>query len=115
MLQHHPLPVSLPVPGVYSIDKAAGAILTFNYYAENPVTLSYRVNGAAWHDQAWPFGDCCGTKTLAVPVPMAEVLPGDNTVQFKTSDATEVSNVDLILVGAGGVPDPDLIFANGFQ
>jgi hypothetical protein len=115
LFQNDAQPLSLTVPGVYNIDKATGAILTFNYYAEDPVTLSYRVNGGAWHDAPWPFGACCGTKTLAVPVPLAEVQPGDNIVQFKTSDATEISNVDLILVGAGGIPNPDLIFANGFD
>ena len=113
--QNDPQPLTLTVPGVYNIDRAAGAILTFNYYAENPATLSYRVNGNAWHDEPWPFGACCGTKTLAVPVPLAEVRPGDNTIQFKTNDAMEISNVDLVLVGAGGIPNPDLIFANGFQ
>ena len=87
------------------------------------VTLTFRVNGNAWHDVPWPFGACytqnnfvsCGSKTLATPVPLAEVLPGNNLLEFKTSDATEISNIDLILVGAGGIPNPDLIFANGFQ
>jgi len=107
-------PLTLTVPGVYNIDKAAGAVLTFNYSTDNPITLSYRVNTGAWHDQPWPFGACyvqngivgCGTKTIAVPVPLSEVQPGTNTIQFKTADSSNnlgISNVDLILVGAGGI------------
>jgi hypothetical protein len=116
-------PLQLTAHGIYNISAASGALLTFNYYAENPVTLSYRVNNGTWQDKPWPFGPCytqsafvlCGTKTLAVPVPLADVLAGDNLIQFKSSDATEISNVDLILVGAGGVHAPDMIFADGFQ
>jgi hypothetical protein len=116
-------PLSLTVPGIEGIGTASAALLTFTYYAENPVTLSYRVNNGAWHDEPWPFGACytqndtvlCGTKTLAVPVPLADMQVGDNTIQFKASDATEISNVDLILVGAGGVHAPDVIFIDGFE
>jgi len=107
-------PLTLMVSGVYNIDKAAAAILTFNYSTDNPITLSYRVNTGVWHDQPWPFGACfsqggfvsCGSKTISVPVPLSEVQPGTNTIQFKTADTTNnlgISNVDLILVGAGGI------------
>jgi hypothetical protein len=115
VFQNDPQPLTVTVPAVYNVDKASGALLTFNYYAENPVTLSYRVNNGVWHDEPWPFGACCGAKTLAVPVPLSEVQPGDNMVQFKTTDGIEISNIDLILVAAGGIPNPDLIFANGFD
>jgi hypothetical protein len=115
VFQNDPQPLTLTVTDVYNVDKASAALLTFNYYAENPVTLSYRVNTGAWHDEPWPFGACCGTKTLAVPVPLSEVQVGNNTIQFKTTDGIEISNIDLILVGAGGVPNPDRIFANGFD
>jgi hypothetical protein len=111
------------VHGIYNIAAAAGALLTFNYFAENPVTVSYRVNNGAWHDEPWPFGACytqngfilCGAKTLELPVLITDVQAGDNIIQFKSSDATEISNVDLILVGAGGVHLPDVIFRYGFE
>lgn len=116
-------PLALTVPGVHELDKAAGALLTFNYSSDDPVTLGYRVNGHGWHDTPWPFGACyaqnsvvsCGAKTLAVPVPLTEVVPGANVVEFRSTSATAISNVDLILVGAGGIPNPDRIFADGFQ
>jgi len=102
--------LTLTVPGVSNIAQAAGAILTFNYSTTNPITISYRVNNGAWHDQAWPFGPCytqngavsCGEKTIAVPVSLSEVQPGANTIQFKGSDFTAVANVDLVLLGAAG-------------
>jgi hypothetical protein len=103
--------LSLTVPGVYNIAKATGALLTFNYSAQNQVTVSYQVNHGAWHDQPWPFGDCytqngsqfCGAKTIAVPVQLSDVQPDTNTIQFKTSDYAAVANVDLVLQGAAGL------------
>ena len=117
------LPLALTVPGVYNIDKAAAALLTLNYSTYDPVTLSFRFNGGAWHDQPWPFPACymqnqavlCGAKTLAIPVPLAELLTGDNLLEIRSSDTTAIYNIDVILVAAGGVPDGDVIFSDGFQ
>ncbi len=102
--------LTLPVPGVYNISQATGALLTFNYSSYNPVTLSYQVNSGSWHDIPWPFGACytqnnfvlCGSKTLAVPVALSDLQPGTNTVAFKSTDSTAIANVDLVLQGAGG-------------
>jgi hypothetical protein len=106
-----PAPLTLSVPGVYNLQQAAGAILTFNYNTQNPVTISYRINDGAWQEQPWPFGTCyaqngitsCGSKTLAVPVSLSDVVPGSNAVQFKSSDYAAVANVDLVLLGAFGL------------
>ena len=116
-------PLTLTIPNVYNVEQAQGALLTFNYSTYNPVTVSYRVNGGEWRDQPWPFGDCytqndfvlCGTKTIAVPVNLVDVQTGTNTIQFKSTDAMAIANVDLVLQGAGGVVDPDEIFGNGFD
>ncbi|MDQ6616239.1 MAG: hypothetical protein M3083_16245 [Actinomycetota bacterium] len=105
-----PAPLSLILPGVSNIANAAAALVTFNYYTYNPVTVSIRLNNAAWHEQPWPFGSCfaqgsatqCGPKTIAVPVPLTDLQAGNNTGQFKTTDAVVISNIDLVLVGAGG-------------
>lgn len=109
-------PLTLHVHDVTAtnIADAAGALLAFNYTSYNPVTVSYRLNYGAWHQQPWPFGACytqngfvsCGAKTIAVPVPLSEVKAGTNTIQFRSSDATAVANIDLILQGAGGVVAP---------
>jgi hypothetical protein len=106
-------PLSVTVPGVYNIADAKGALLTLNFFTYKPVTLSYRVNNGPWHDQPWLFGACfgggtlCGPKTIALPVPLSEVRPGANTVQFKSTDATAIYNIDLVLAGAGGVYGPE--------
>jgi hypothetical protein len=100
--------VSVTVPGVYNIGAAKAGLLTLNYYTYKAVTLSYRLNNGPWHDQPWPFGACyadgtlCGSRSIALPVPLSEVRPGANTVQFKSSDVTAIANIDLILAGAGG-------------
>ena len=101
---------------VYNVDKASAALLVFNYTTYNPVTVSYRVNDGAWQAEPWPFGACytqnafvlCGAKTIGVPVPLGDVRAGTNTIQFRTNDATAIANVDLVLVGAGGVPKPPM-------
>ena len=105
-------PLTLSVPNVHNIKDAVGGLLTFNYFTYNPVTVSYRINNGAWHDQPWPFGACytqngivlCGAKTIAIPVSLSDVRPGTNTIQFASSDATAIANVDLVLQGAGGIP-----------
>jgi hypothetical protein len=105
-------PLSITVPGVYNIANASAALLMFNYFTYNPVTVSYHVNNGAWHDQPWPFGTCfaqngttlCGWKTVGVPVPLSDVKPGTNTVEFKSTDGTAIANIDLILAGAAGTP-----------
>lgn len=107
-------PLTLTVANVYNVANASGALLTFNYSTYNPVTVSYRVNSGAWQDYPWPFGACytqndfvlCGSKTVAVPVSLADVQAGTNTIQFKSSDAMAIANVDLVLQGAGGIPTP---------
>ncbi|MDR3385959.1 MAG: hypothetical protein P4L92_02805 [Rudaea sp.] len=116
-------PLALTVENVYNVDHAAGALLTFNYFTYNPVTVSYRVNDGAWQNLPWPFGACytqndfvlCGAKTVAVPVSLSDVQTGTNTIQFMSTDAMAIANVDLVLQGAGGVVGTDEIFANGFE
>jgi hypothetical protein len=97
--------LTVTVPGVYNIAKAAAAFVMLNYYTYQPVTLSYRVNDGGWRDQPWPFGRCsagfCENKTIAMPVPLSEVRAGTNTIQFRSSDGTAISNIDILLAGAG--------------
>jgi len=111
-------PLTLTVHGVTNIPNAVGGLLTFMFTDMNTRNLStpepflsYRVNSGQWQVAPWPFGPCpvqnggpaCGYYTIAVPVPLADVKAGTNTIQFKAADYAAVSNVDLILQGAGGL------------
>ena len=100
----------LSTTGVYNVANASAAYVLTNYFTLTSVTLSVSVNGGPWHDQPWPYPAGVTTselKTTAIPIPLAEVQAGVNTIQFKSSDpATAVSNVDILLVGAGSAPPP---------
>ncbi|MBV9896835.1 MAG: hypothetical protein JO020_21955 [Chloroflexi bacterium] len=103
--------LTLNINNVNSLDKAAGALLEFTFTPHNQATINYAFNGHPAHSQAWPYGGNAQTfqsKTLAVPVPLEELVPGTNTVVLTVSpaDVMTVANVDLILVGAGGTVAP---------
>lgn len=110
-------PLALSVSGVTDISQATGALLVYNFTDLNaaqlnppPSPISYRVNNGNWQIQPWPFGLCgtqnggvaCSSMTIAVPVPLSDVQPGTNTIQFKSTDYVAIANVDLVLQGAGG-------------
>jgi hypothetical protein len=112
-------PLTLTVPGVHNVAEASGALLTFNFVDFNYANLStpvpfisYRVNNGSWQLAAFPFGACpvqnggpaCGEYTISVPVNLADVHSGDNTIQFTATDGAAIANVDLILRGAAGIP-----------
>lgn len=95
---------TLPVTAA-NIAAGSGAALLVNYFTYTQATLSYKVNNGPWQSQAWPFPTCtqlCGPRTIALPVNKADVVVGANTIQFKATDSTAVSNIDLALLGAGG-------------
>jgi len=96
------------ISGVAGQANAVAALLTFNFYHYDvPRSISYTVNGHS-HTLAWPYPDTLGytTRTLAAPVPLSEVVTGTNSVNIWTDQAVVVSNVDIILAGAGGVIAP---------
>src|SRR5205085_2464106 len=82
-----------------------------SFFPESTVSFQYRLNGQGWHTQAWPYPDS-GTfawRTLALPLPLSEVVAGSNRLELQSSEhtwasGTVVANVDLLLVGAGGLP-----------
>jgi hypothetical protein len=99
--------LSLPTIGADKIAQASGALLTLNFGPQGTTTLTYRLNGGAWHTQAWPYADNGSNwswRTLAVPVPLTDVKAGPNTVEIQSSAMAAIANVDLILIGGGGPP-----------
>jgi hypothetical protein len=96
--------LALTIPAVGGIDKAAAALFEFNFNSEySRIPLQVAVNG---HDISipWPFPyDPSSMQTIALPVPLADLVAGDNQVMFSAgANAWRVSNIDLILLGAGG-------------
>jgi len=98
-------PLALTVPNVQHTAQAAAALLTLNWFPTSQDTITYQVNGNAAHTQAWVFGSVTYSwKTVAMPIPLAELHDGDNVVALTTSDGAVVANIDIVLAGAGGLP-----------
>jgi hypothetical protein len=98
-------PPALTVTGVSNIQAAQAALLTANVSVPTaPVTFNYTVNGHA-HTQAWPFPDTASLswRSVALPVPLSDIVAGTNMLTLSATQPIQVANVDLILVGAGGV------------
>jgi hypothetical protein len=97
----------LAIPGVSRLADAAGALLEFTYWAENPQTITYAFNGHRPNKFPWPFHREATyvSETAAMPVRLGDLRDGENTVRLWTSDRAGVSiaNVDLVLRGAGGL------------
>jgi hypothetical protein len=96
---------SIQVPGVMRRQTPTGAIVTFNWYATTTTVPRIRVNAGTTRSTAWPFdGLTYGWRTIAVPVPLSEVVDGTNTIRFTPSTDTVISNVNLILIAGAPVP-----------
>jgi hypothetical protein len=97
---------TVTVPAVTNIDQASGALLVFNMWSLDgswPPAYKVTFNGQALNT-TWPYSPMWNsTLTVALSVPLADIVAGNNTVTFTDAGGnTAVSNIDLILQGAGG-------------
>jgi len=105
-------PATITIPNVSGIANASGGgLLTFNFFNPDtaPVTLDYSLNGNPTQSVPWPFPGTLtnSVRTIAIPISLSDVRTGTNTVQiWSPQDTLIVSNVDLILRGAGGTVPP---------
>ena len=104
-------PVTITVPRVSGIHRAVGGVLTFSFIDPDtaPVNLEYSLNGHGTHTVDWPFGGDVtnSVRTIGIPISLSEVRRGTNHVKiFSEQDDLIISNVDLIMKGAGGVVRP---------
>jgi hypothetical protein len=88
------------------ISRATAALLMFNFGSwTQPTTFSYSVNG---HDHTFanPMPPYYGKRTIAMPVPLMDLVDGPQSVTI-TSDVSmmSVQNVNIVLVGASKAPD----------
>jgi hypothetical protein len=77
--------------------------------ATEKYTLKFRFNGGAWHDRPLSTaeasiinGSSQGQVAQMIDVPLADLIAGDNTLEFVTSNVPQnyppvVSNIELIL------------------
>lgn len=94
---------TMPLVNVYA---ASAALVTFNWFSQAPEVPSLSVNDGPLLSTPWPFENTTYVwRTLAVSVPLAQLKTGVNIIRFQApTTAVVIANVDIILVGAGGVP-----------
>jgi len=99
-------PLNLEVHGVRRDQTPSAAQVVLNTYSYGAVIPSISINGGPWIDTAWPFDpQTYSWRSLSIPVPLDQVVDGDNTISFKSADrSTLITNASLILVAASPVP-----------
>lgn len=78
----------------------------YNQFAPNPTALAITVNGHA-HSLAWPYPDQTQNtwRTLAITIPISDLVAGTNVVTIGSDQPQVTSNVNIVLVDVpGGVP-----------
>jgi len=87
----------------------SGALFEFGFWyaASPPFSIGYAINGHE-HTLAWPYPETESytPRTIAVPLDLAELRAGTNTLTISPPVPMNVFNIDLIMVGAGGVVPP---------
>ena len=82
---------------------AVGASFNFSIFAAAGQVLQYRLNQGAWHDfelQAATGFEGTGMRAFSVPVPLGEIVQGENTLDVKMKDLVfeeMIGNIDLTI------------------
>ena len=99
-------PVTLDIGGVRTVQTPTAAQVVLNSYSFEKYIPSISINGGPWIDTPWPYDDeTYSWRSLSIPVPVAQVRNGKNTITFKSGhESTTIANVSLILVAGAPVP-----------
>jgi len=92
------------VLGMPAAPSAEAVRVLFNaFHQDAPTVLNVTVNGHA-HAVPWPYPERQGFtwRTLAVSIPITDLVPGTNAVTIGADQTITTSNVDIVLVNAGG-------------
>jgi hypothetical protein len=85
----------------------AAVVVLFNFFEQPPPTaFTITVNGNV-HTVPWPFPDQTSGvyRSLAVPIPVTDLVPGTNVVQIGADQLLITGNVNIVLANVpGGVP-----------
>ena len=90
-----------------NIAAASSAFLLFNFghFATQPSTFNYRINGHANSFAAPPpSSPLPGKRSLAVPVPLNQLVGGPQNILLSSDVDLGVHNVNIVLVAAAPVP-----------
>ena len=86
--------------------QAAGSLLVFGYYWQGtaPLSFSYNVNGNAHTFDPTLPQQSFSANTIGIPLTLSELRAGDNTIAISPAQNMTIFNIDLIMVGEGGIP-----------
>ncbi len=90
------------VPGLPAGPSAAAVRVLFNFFHQDPPNaLSVSVNGHP-HVAPWPYPERQGFtwRTLAVTIPISDLIAGTNTVTIGADQTITTTNVNIVLVDA---------------
>jgi hypothetical protein len=97
------------IPNVHGVDNATAALLEFTWVPYDLAIVIYSFNGHTPHIQPFVYPNGAAffsSQTLAVEVPVSELVNGTNTLTIVSSTGlfggSIFANLDLILAGAGG-------------
>jgi hypothetical protein len=104
-------PARITIPRVSGIKRANGGLLMFDFIDPDtaPINLKYSLNRHRTHVAEWPYpGKVTGSpRAIAVPISLSEVVSGTNHLKiWSGQDGLIISNVDLIMKGAGWIVPP---------
>ena len=88
------------------IANAASARLLLNFFNYDPISsFTYSINGHQ-HTAPWPYPGNQGftPRTLALDVPLSDLVAGPNAIQWVASQAAIVANLGIVLVNVSGGP-----------
>jgi len=94
---------SWSVLGMPAAPTAAAVRVLFNFFHwDAPTVLNLTINGHS-HVAPWPYPERQGFtwRTLAVSIPITDLVPGTNAVTIGADQTVATSNVDIVLVNAG--------------
>jgi hypothetical protein len=104
-----PVVNTLPMAAT-AISAAQAQYVMFDaFFTTQPTTLSFTLNGHSYNFP-WPFpysSPGYETKSFMFPVNNADLVTGPNAIQIWSDQYFVVSNINVVLAGAGGVVSPN--------
>ena len=102
-----PIVSTMPIAGS-AIPAASAQFLMFNAWFQNqPQSFSFTLNGHPYtYPWPFPFSSGQGGVSAMFPVNKADLVAGPNAILIWADQYIVVSNINIVLAGAGGMPPP---------